>query len=161
MRIAGLARREVCEFGGHRLAEDDRAGTAQPCGRGRVLDRPAAGVQHGAVFGGQVGGVDIVLERDRHAVQRAEHPSRATGLVAGPRLFQHVVSVERLPGLYLGVARIDGLQAGIDKLLGEQFPGGNGSGGFGSRQCGDFVLVHRRLLVGAKSVAGGSMTNIV
>ena len=70
-RVAGLAGRVGRELGGHRLAEDDRAGRAQALDhRGIVVGR-AAGVQHGAVLGRHVGGVDDVLDADRQAVQRA------------------------------------------------------------------------------------------
>ena len=59
------------QLGGHGLAHHQRAGALQALHQQRVHRRLAAGVQHGAVLRGQVGGVDDVLQAHRHAVQRA------------------------------------------------------------------------------------------
>ena len=101
VRIARLAGREVRALGGHRLAEDHRAGGAQAFHHDRVVARRAALVQHGAVLGRHVGGVDDVLHADRHAVQRADRLARALALVGRARLRERVLLVEELPRLDL------------------------------------------------------------
>ena len=86
------------------LAEDDRAGLAQPGHERRVARRRSGVGDGGAAAGGQAFHVDDVLDRDGHAVQRPagvgagerrglaaralvveqrERPERARGL--GPR----------------------------------------------------------------------------
>ena len=103
VRVARLAGREVGELGGHRLAEDHRAGGPQPSRppphRARGM-RPAC--SDGAVLGRHVGGVDDVLDADRHAVQRPRSagPARRRSS-ARSRLRQRVLAVEEGPGLDL------------------------------------------------------------
>ena len=77
-----------------------------------VVARRAPLVQHRAVLGRHVGGVDDVLQADRHAVQRADRLARAPALVGGARLVERELLVEEGPGLHLGLERADALEAG-------------------------------------------------
>ena len=112
VRIARLARRIGGEFRGHGLAHDHRAGAAQQSHHCRIAIRQASGVQHRAILGGHVGGVDDVLDAHRHAVQRARRESCGALLVGAPRLSQDMLRVEKCPGLYLTLAFLDLFQTG-------------------------------------------------
>ena len=147
--IASLAWREVREFSGDGLAQDHRAGPLQPGNQGRILQRPAAGVQDGSVFGRQVGGIDVVLHGDRHAVQRADHPPCLAQLIAVPGLSKGEVAIQALPGRHLRLARIDPVQAGREQLHAEDVAGGDRARGLGCGQQGQIVRVH-----GKKSISG-------
>ena len=65
-------------------------------------------MQHGTVFGGQVGGVDDVLHAHWQAEQRAVGFTPGTRLVGRPGLRQHMGAVQMGPGLHLG---FDGIHA--------------------------------------------------
>jgi hypothetical protein len=117
VRVAGLARRVDRELGGDRLAEDHRTRGAQQAHDRGVGARPPPGMEHRAVLGRHVGGVDDVLDADRQAVQGPERPAALALLVGGARLPERVLRVEERPGLDLGLARLDPLQAGLDELL--------------------------------------------
>ena len=70
---ADESRGELVEIG---LADDDRAGRAQPRHRGRIVRR-RVGEGRARGRGRQPGDVDIVLDRERHAVERQpRRPSR-------------------------------------------------------------------------------------
>ena len=122
VRIAGLAGAEQRHFGGHGLAHDHRAGLAQQRDRGAVAVRPAAGVQHGAVLGRHVGGVEDVLDADRNAVQRPHRLAVGAGFVERARLAAGVLRIEKGPGLDVAVDLLDAGEAGFRYLL-----GGNGA----------------------------------
>ena len=70
VRVPRRAGRAKGELGGHRLAEDERAGLAECGDGGAVAGRLVALVERGAVPGGRFGGVEDVLHAERHAVQR-------------------------------------------------------------------------------------------
>ena len=91
-RICGLRvgpGMEIGELGGHRLADDDRAGCAQPRHRRAVAHRLAT-EQRRAAFGRVVGGVEDVLDADRNAMQRADRMAVAAALVERARLRQRI-----------------------------------------------------------------------
>ena len=85
---------EVGQFGEHRLGEDHRAGLAQVRGERRVVGRDVALEGHRPAGGRQVGGVDVVLERDRNAVQR---PAHLAGLALGVEPVGLVQRLRRSP----------------------------------------------------------------
>ena len=62
VRVAGAARGEGGEFGGHRLTEQHTARPAQHRDAGRVHLGTVTGMDFRAVFGRHVGGVDDVLD---------------------------------------------------------------------------------------------------
>ena len=64
---AGMA---VGELGGDRLAQQDRAGGARQAHGAGVETRPAAGIDRRAVAGRHVGGIEDVLDAERHALQQ-------------------------------------------------------------------------------------------
>ena len=77
-RMRGRTRMPVGEFGRHRLAEQDRPGGLRQR-RGACLEtRPAPGIDRRAVAGRHVGGIENVLDAERHAPQhgRARRPCR-------------------------------------------------------------------------------------
>jgi hypothetical protein len=120
VRIARLAGREVGALGGDRLAENHRARRPQAFHRGCVLARRAALVQHRAVLGRHVAGVEDVLHAHRHPVQRPDRLARALALVGGARLRQRVLLVQERPGLDLRLERADALEAGLHQLFRRQ-----------------------------------------
>jgi hypothetical protein len=75
-------------------------------------------VQHGAVLGRHVLSVDDVLDRHRHAVQRARGPALTPLPVAGARLPERVLRVEKRPRLYALVHFVHAREAGFGQLLG-------------------------------------------
>ncbi len=103
VRIAGLARPEQRQLGGHRLAHDHRAGLAQQRDRGGIAGRLAPGMQHGAVLGRHVVGVENIFHAHRHAVQRPERAALARASSSASRLGPHVLGIEKGPGLDIGV----------------------------------------------------------
>src|SRR5260370_36456841 len=77
MRVARAARLGGSKFCGDGLPDDDWAGLAQR-GAARTIPFGAeAGEQRRAVFGRHVGGLDDVLDADRHAVDLRARPTRA------------------------------------------------------------------------------------
>src|SRR6476660_5146259 len=77
---------EIGELGGDGLADDDRAGGAQPGDNGGVVPGPASSGERRTEFGRIVRGVDDVLDRDRNAVQPTERVALHAALVERPRL---------------------------------------------------------------------------
>ena len=118
MRITGLARTEIGELGRHRLADDDRAGCAQPGDDGRIVARTAAGQGWRAAFRWIVGRVDDVLYSHRDAVQRADRPPALAPFIALARLRQRMLCVEMGEGLHLRLNRRDPVKAGARDFLG-------------------------------------------
>jgi hypothetical protein len=79
-------------------------------------------VQHGAVLGRHVGGVDDVLDADRDAVQRADRLAAALALIRGARLRERVLLVEELPRLDGRLELAEALEAALNELFGTQQP---------------------------------------
>ena len=73
------------EFVHVRLQQDYGAGVAQPSNHGGVVRRRQAVEAETAAGGGQAGDVDVVLHRDRDAVQRAAPAARPSLVVEGAR----------------------------------------------------------------------------
>src|SRR5437762_822853 len=71
VRVGGRARMAVGEFGSDGLTQEDRAGGARQRHGAGVEARAAAGVDRRAVAGRHVGGVEDVLDAERHALQEA------------------------------------------------------------------------------------------
>ena len=67
----------------------------------RVVKRPSALVEDGAVLGRQIARVDDVLQADRHAMQRPGRSSGGSKAIGGLRLPHGVFGIEVLPGLHL------------------------------------------------------------
>ena len=70
---AEIAERELVEVG---LAEDDGAAALHAGGDARIEARPMIDQRQRAAGGRQLGRVDVVLEDDRDAVERAAHACR-------------------------------------------------------------------------------------
>ena len=81
---------------------------ASSCGQAAVGQR--AGPGH------EAGDVDDVLDRDRHPVQRAPPPPGRPLGVGGGGVGEGLVGVDLDHGGELGVAAVDGPQAGLDQL---------------------------------------------
>ena len=113
VRIGGDARRHAGEFAGHGLAEDHGACRAHQRDAGGVGDGPVAAIDRRAHLGRQVGGVDDVLDADRHAMQRA---ARGTA-VEVVRLAQRELGIDRGPGVDVLLARVDAREAVADHVL--------------------------------------------
>jgi hypothetical protein len=97
----------VRELGGDGLAEDQAARALEERDAAGVRLRPVAAVDRRVVLRRQAGGVDDVLEADRHAVQRSA-PGRAVERV---RLRERALAVDERPGAHLLVALVDAFQA--------------------------------------------------
>ena len=75
--IAGAARFGGGELGGHHFPEDHRARLAQSRNAGGVATGAAADKQRRALPGRHVGGLDDVLDAERHPVDRRQGPAGA------------------------------------------------------------------------------------
>ena len=73
------------QLGHRRLAQDDRAGFAQTRGHGRVVRRPRNTRGRASARARHPGDIDMVLDRNRHAVERAERRAGAMACLAGTR----------------------------------------------------------------------------
>ena len=126
----GRARHPVCEFGEARLGNDDRAGLAKVGGQRGLVGRDESVEGERAGGGGEVGRVDVVLERDGDAVKRSPHvparPLRVQGVG-----FRQGVFVDRDGGVEPLFVERD-----ADQVLGDELPGG------------EFAALHRGLEVG-------------
>src|SRR5919204_6670086 len=111
MRVARRTRMEIRELGGHRLADDPRAGGAQLGHDGGVVTGAAARRERRAELGRIIGGVDDVLDRDRNAVQPPERMALEAAFVEFARLGKRMLAVEMGEGLDLAVACLDALEA--------------------------------------------------
>ena len=102
---------ELCR---NRLAEDHRAGRPQDRHRRRIRRRPVARVDRRAHLRRHVGGIENVLDADRHAVER---PHGLRGGIAGARPGEHKVWIEEGPGPDCFLALGDAREAGTDHGL--------------------------------------------
>ena len=116
VRVSGLARRSRGELRRHRLAHDDAARSAEAGHRLGVARRGAAGVEHRAVLGRHVGGVDDVLDPYGYAVQGPDGPAGQALGVRGPRLREGMLGIEEGPGPDLVIDLPHARQAGLDEL---------------------------------------------
>ena len=106
----GEARRQHAVIRHRGLGEDDRAGFAQPRGRRRILRRrhqlDAGGAQrHRLALGG-----DIVLDGDRHAVERADRLALLPALGRCLRGSARAVGIEQIERLDVRLPRRDMLE---------------------------------------------------
>ena len=83
VRVVGRA--APGEFVHVRLADDDGAGALQPRRHGRVLCRNKVRQDFRPRRRADAARVDVVLERDRNPVERAEAVSRLNHALGGPR----------------------------------------------------------------------------
>jgi hypothetical protein len=95
------------ELGGHRLAEHEPAGAAQPLDHDRVALRSLPLEDRRAHLGRQIGGRDDVLHADRHTVERAELRAARAPRVALVREPKRARLVERHPRVDRRVALAD------------------------------------------------------
>ena len=95
----GCAGGPVRQLGQHGLGDDDRAAVTQVLRQRRVIRRHQVTERQRAARGADVGGVDVVLQRDRNAVQ-------GTANAAGGALLVHRVGL----GEGARVHRDDGVQ---------------------------------------------------
>ena len=114
VRVAGRAGMQVGEFGGDGLAEQHAAGLAGQRHAGGVALRPPALVDRRAPFGRHVGGVDDVLDAERHAGERAALAALVDAR-APPRCACSAIDIG--PGLDLALARRDAVEAGARHRL--------------------------------------------
>ena len=78
----------------------------------------AAGVQHGTVLGGHVGGVDDVLDAHRQAVQRTDGMTLAAHAVDIARLLERALFVDEGPRLHARLVGADARQATAHQFFG-------------------------------------------
>ena len=117
MGVACLAWRQGSEFGRDRRARDERAAATKHRDDRRVPVGTPSGMQHRAVLGGQVDGVDDVLDADRHAVERAEAASAAPFVICPPRLVECMFAIDECPGTHVALARFDLGETGVHQVF--------------------------------------------
>lgn len=113
--------RELVQVG---LAEYDDARLAQSANHERVLTRVMPGEGEQPAGGWQIGGVEVVLDDDRNAVQWAAHLPVAT-LAIQPRRVRARPRIEPEHGVELGTPRVvggDARQICVDELDRRDFP---------------------------------------
>ena len=76
------------------LPEQDRSGVEQALQHGRISLRAVSLKARGAAGGRHLGAVDIVLDGQRHAVQRAERLTALTLGIGAPGCAAHRVWIE-------------------------------------------------------------------
>ena len=155
VRVERLAAERAERRGGRELrqvhlGQDDGARVPQLLHDERIVGRDRALEEHRPAGGRHVGGVDVVLEHDRDAVQRR---ARALGLPLGVeragRLERlRVERHHRVNRWALAVVRLDAGQEALHQLL-----RGQGAGGEGRVQVGDGRLIERRATRAAWVVA--------
>src|SRR3954469_19017984 len=133
---------EKGELGGDGLADDDRAGGAQPGDNGGVVPGPASSGERRTEFGRIVRGVDYVLDRDRNAVQPTERVALHAALVERPRLRKHMLAIEMRERLDLAVERFDARETGAGIGLGGNRAGGDFGGSLARGQRHKPIVGH-------------------
>ena len=99
-----------------RFADDDRAGGSEPPRHLGVFGRDAI-VEHRARGGrSQARGVDVVLQRDRNAVERPPQSAGALFGVEHPGLGQSRFTCDGNEGVDLGVVHVDAREAGLHEV---------------------------------------------
>jgi hypothetical protein len=93
------------------LAEQDRAGGVESASDLGVLSRDAVGEQRARAGRADAGGVDQVLEADRHAVQRAAIVAARELVLGGARLGEREVGGDGDERVERGVEACDALEA--------------------------------------------------
>ncbi len=83
------------------LAQNAGASCSQPRDRGGVGGGPEIPQSRRAGGGGQIAGIDAILDRDRQAVQRAQRPSGGAKPIGGPRRFAHAVGLQGDEGVQI------------------------------------------------------------
>ena len=116
VRVPRPGRVAAAEGYGHRLAEDRRPAFLQREHDGRILLRTVPGEQGGAVLGRQVDGLDQVLDADRQPVDRRQRDAAAVARGRGVRRLPRAFEIETGPGHDLVLARLDGLDAALEKI---------------------------------------------
>ena len=116
-----LAHPFPAEFGGGRLAQDDGAGGAQAFGQRRVGGNGPRVGGMGAAAGGQARRVREVLDRHRHAVQRADGAAPGERRPGFPRRRAGGVGVQRGEGVETRFERLDAREDGVDDIDRRQF----------------------------------------
>ena len=92
------------------LADDDRAGGAQPVHDRRVPSGPASSEEFCAEFGRHVGGVDDVLDGDRQAMERSWRTACRPRLVDAFGPCERGVRIKIGESPELGVKRCDAVE---------------------------------------------------
>ena len=95
-----------------------------------VAHRPAAGEQRRAAFGRVIGGIEDVLDRHRHAVQRPERGPLRRRSSSARACASACVGIEMDKGMHLAVDGGDPLKTGAGIVFGGHVAAGDPLGGF-------------------------------
>src|SRR5579871_1817539 len=136
VRIGGGAGCHAGELGRYRLAQNDRAGSTQERNAGGIAGGPVAAVDRRAHLGRKVGGIEHVLDADRHAMQHAA--GRAAVEVA--RMRERKLGVEACEGMHRAFARRDAIEAGAHNGFCGEFSRYDAAGDFGGGELVEFAL---------------------
>ena len=115
----------VGEFRGDGLAENHAARLPEERHARRIALRPVAAVDRRVVFGGQIGGVDDVLDAEGHAVQARA----ARHAIERARLRERRFAIDERPGAHRFIARGNALEAGGDERFRRCFTWSHGRQG--------------------------------
>lgn len=118
------------------VADDDRAGGAQPRGHGAILGGDPIEL-HRADGGPQAGDVEAVLEGHRHAVQRTQGLPALEGGISLDGLLSGPVRVQRHHGVEHWVVRGDPREVGFQRLDRGHLAAAQPASQLGRRQFGD------------------------
>ena len=135
--VVGVARRAEdgvegvragAELGDVALAQDDRAGGAQPLDDEVVLIRHVVGVDGRAEGRADARRRDEVLDHDGQPVQRARRPARGEGGVGGIGVGQGALGEERADRVDARIDPRDLVEVRLDDLAGGELPAADQAG---------------------------------
>ena len=143
-RIVGLVHQQQLRHVG--LAQHDRAGAAQP-GHERIVDRVNLGGKAVDALGrSSARDVKTFLDRDRHAVQRAERLAALPSPIGFERGGAGLVKQLDHDRVESRIDRLDAANVGFDQFRAGQFAGGDLAGHLAGRERDEIDLAGRRCL---------------
>jgi len=119
------------EFRCRRLADDDRAGSAQAADQHIVAGGDIVLEDRRAVARMDARDIDQVLDADRHAVQRSELGAFGHRLLGDPGVSPRLVCHHHAKAIELGLRALDRLQDGFHIIDRRELPGADKRGGLG------------------------------
>ncbi len=127
------------------LAEQNAASRADPSDDRRILARHEILAAQRAASRHDTGGIEGILDRERHAMQRAQRLAAGQQGVGRCRFRQCAFAAGGDHGVELGVHRIDAREAGLDHVHRGDLLAGDHRGDFGDRFRGQRISSSSRL----------------
>src|SRR5262245_24068663 len=117
MGIARLTRGKIRKLGCDCFSHDYRTSRAQHCDHAGITGGSTTGVQHGAVFGRHISGVEDILDADGYAMECSGGPSLKAPSVGCARLRKGMVWIEKRPRLDSTIDLANSRETSLDELL--------------------------------------------